>query len=307
MAIPQQVLRQAERAEELQRQLQNPQPTDQSDPAPADPVVTEQKPQAPEKAPEPQAQEKDRADWKAKYLVLKGKYDAEVPRYAAEVRELKSVIASKDAEIAQLKQAHVTPQPQAAAAPDDDFGDFDPDLIRKIESRVRKSVEAELGPVKTELAKSKEEMEREALSRFVADVEAEVPDFASIDASPEFQSWASEVDPLSGVPKGALLNDAIQKRNAPRVIAAYRQFKSEVKGADSVTPEVVKPAHSLSEREVPRAGVGAAVPEQKPIFTRAEISAFYGEVSRGRYRGREELAKNIEAQISLAYQEGRVR
>jgi hypothetical protein len=307
--VPRQALEQLERLEALEAQQVSP------------PVITEQTPAAPnadativdpaaqtETSNQPVVTEPapptERTDWKAKYLVLKGKFDADVPRFAAENRQLRATIQQLTSDLNAAK-ANAAPATGNTAPKEGLESQFDPELVQF----VRDQIEAGTKPLRQELDTTREVQAKSAQQIFVDSVTELVPDYAEIDASDAFQEWASDLDVVSGSTYGELLDDAILKRNAARVKAIYDKFRSEKVGvAKPQTPpaQPFVPA-PLENRVVPQPSVdnGASIVE-KPNFTRAQVAKFYGDRARGVYAGRETEADEIEAQITLAQQEGRV-
>ena len=65
----------------------------------------------------------------------------------------------------------------------------------------------------------------------------------------------------------------------------------------------------MDKQVSPKAAASAAptATDNKPVITQAQIKAFYDDVARGLYRGRQQEAQQIEAKINAAIAEGRVR
>ncbi len=102
MALPKQVEAQLRELEQIEKQIaesQNPAPADpepqSKDNPPAEPSTPEPpaQQQVPvESKPEPTEPAIAEETWQSRYIALKGKYDAEVPRLHADVRELKAQV-----------------------------------------------------------------------------------------------------------------------------------------------------------------------------------------------------------------------
>lgn len=309
--IPRQVLEQAERADRMMAELQTPAPQEPVVAA-VEPVIAEpqppQEPVAPQvetPPPPPQAPPEQRVDWKAKYLVLKGKYDAEVPRMSESIRDLRAQLQLRIEEITQLKSSGA-PTGNTPATPNDD--DFDPELLAAVERRVNAAVK----PLEASVNDTAKVQAQLAWQRFINEVQGEVPDYEAVDATPEFQSWCEELEPIAGKTRGELLDEAIRSQSSGRVIAVYRQYKSATKGAAPSQTNVVQSNEirpvPLAERVVPAPASSAATPEPPAkIWSRGTVAKFYADVTRGLYRNRREEAASIEAEITKAYTEGRVQ
>jgi hypothetical protein len=313
MRLPEAVRRQGEASDQLLEQYRKegevdvvaqadgPQATNDNapPPAPQDTAPTEgSAPQQPAAQAPAQEPPKDRTDWKAKYHVLEGKYRAEVPRMAEEIRSLK-------AEIRELREkAQATPATPSTPPADDYRQKFDPELIDVIEKLAEQKAQALVGPVTQTVQKS-------AFEQFVDRVRKSVPDLDDIDAMHEFGDFMAERDVFSGRTRQDLLNEAAQGGDAERVIAFYDAFKSKLKGANP--PPAEPPALAY---QPPAPPVAAVVPPQSgspgapapaKIWTSSEIASFYASVTKGHYRGREAQVAQIEAEIRKAHMEGRIR
>src|SRR5271166_6079464 len=146
----------------------------------------------------------------------------------------------------------------------------------------------------------------------------------TVNMSPEFQAWLAEVDPYAGAQRGAMLAQAYGKGDVTRVAAFFTGFTKEhaavapsgqqPQPAGQGTPPAATPNVSLASLAAPGTGIGgpaaAGTPNesgQQRVYTAAEISAFYTDVRKGAYRGRDADKQAIEKDIFLAQKQGRVR
>ena len=144
-----------------------------------------------------------------------------------------------------------------------------------------------------------------------------------INSAPEFQAWLEQVDPYAGAKRGAMLAAAYQSHDLPRVAAFFTGFMKEhaavapqgqqQTSAPAGQTQPGTPAVSLASLAAPGTGVGgpanAGAPNEpgQRVYTRAELSAFYADVQKGAYRGREAEKQAIEKDIFLAGKTGRIR
>lgn len=145
-------------------------------------------------------------------------------------------------------------------------------------------------------------------------------DFEAVNVSDDFKSWLLLRDPISGVIRQELLETAWLSIDGPRVLAICNGFLAENPGSTGQQPEAVPPAPPAPQAPrqpmVPleslaapgRARVQSPVTPspQKPVYTRAEVKAFYDAKNRGFYRGKEAEAAGYEAEIILAGTEHRI-
>jgi hypothetical protein len=132
---------------------------------------------------------------------------------------------------------------------------------------------------------------RESRHRLDAQVAAAVPNFREIDQNPYWHRYLLEFDPLSGVVRQKLLNDAVASGDANRVIAFFRGFQQEAGQTAS------SPSHRSRNTAAP----------SKPIYTRDQIGRLYEAHRKGAYAGREAEWNRIENDIFAAQREGRVQ
>jgi hypothetical protein len=213
MALPRQVEAQLRELEQIEKQLaenQNPAPAnpepESADTPPAEsstpePVVKQQAPV--ETKPEPTEPAIAEETWQSRYIALKGKYDAEVPRLHADVRELK-------AQVDALRKASETkpvetkkPTVAEKLVTDADVEAFGSDLIevqRKVAREVAAEFRGELDAMRAENEKLREQLTNTGTQVSEASFEQRlyrmVPDFETVNADPKWIAWLNEVDPL---------------------------------------------------------------------------------------------------------------
>ena len=176
----------------------------------------------------------------------------------------------------------------------------------------------------------------DARSRLYQELHKEVPDWNEINESDGFREWAQQIDPLSGSQRLNLIQNAFQTGQTSRVIAAFKGYKAEQAAlspapgterrqgnvlessgsnqgnanlGNSQSNPSVTPAVDLNALAAPGRARSGQVPTSpdKPIVERHEITQFYADVTRGKYRGREQEQQAIERQIADALRENRVR
>ncbi|NBS69797.1 hypothetical protein EBT31_12930, partial [bacterium] len=137
MALPRAVQQQVDDADALVAQMNGNQPVN---PDTGEPIIAEPQP-APEPQPQPISQEPEpkpavpEETWEQRYHSLKGKFDAEVPRLYAQVREMNDQIKQLVAEnaIAKAQMPQPTPAPAKTLITEQDKEAFGSDLIDLIE------------------------------------------------------------------------------------------------------------------------------------------------------------------------------
>jgi hypothetical protein len=115
-----------------------------------------------------------------------------------------------------------------------------------------------------------------------------------------------------------MLKDAYSRNDTGRVAAFFNGFLAEEAATRPASVQTPQPAPAEAPAKVDlkdlaapgraKSAAGASsAPAAKPIFTRAEIAAFYADQVQGKFRGRDADAARIEQQIWEAQREGRIR
>lgn len=328
---PKQVQRQAEEMkrydEEMERLARGEAPPSEE---PAEPPKaddpTDDTPDPAEATPPPAPQtselEEELAKYKQRYNSLQGKYNSEVPRLTSELKELKAQMA----ELVEAAKNHKTPEPAKSKIEDVTEADveaFGADLIDLIKrqsaatSREMASVyEAEIKSLKAEnkklldkLGNVEQTQQYSSQQQVLAKLGEMVPDWEQINQNEKFLDWLGELDPMSGQPRQAYLNDALEKLDPKRLAHVFNTFKQQSGLAQpqkkAANPEVqrqVAPGKSKATPSTPSASSA-----DTKIWTAREIEQFYNDVRAGVYAGKEVEARSIEQQIDLAVAQGRFK
>lgn len=189
----------------------------------------------------------DRTDWKQKYSVLQGKYDAEVPRLHVDLREangavrnLQEQVNTLQATVASLQAVsdrRPTDPPPPAVSPEE-IEQFGPDLIDVIERKAQevadKIVAARIGKVETSVQQVQESVAstgktvaKSARDRVYEQLNLRVPEWATINKSDEFMAWLHKEDGLSGQMRGVTLRGMFERNDADGVVKIFKSFQKE--------------------------------------------------------------------------------
>lgn len=325
MAIPEQVARQSEAAERRQQELLVPQSPGETPPS-GEPPGGEQPPGEtppsggqPGSAPDLHA-ELEKAN--QRYRSLQGMYEAERRRAGEQIERMTEQI---DKLLAAQTAKPVEPAAQPAHAPDDveTFGAETIDFVTRVSTNVARSVATQvveqmlaqkLTPITQTVNAVTERVQKSAADEYYEALSATVPDWQTINVDPEFMQWLAQPDPFSGMPRQALLADAHQRLEHPRVAAMFNAWKSAT-GRPAATPAA--PAAASQQRRPPAderatlvepnrssSGVRPGGQTQGRTYTRAEVSKFYRDVREGRLDA--DTATVVERDILLAQSQGRI-
>jgi len=281
-----------------------------------------------EQAPASQANEQMPADDKSeetfeqKYRTLQGMYNAEVPRLHAEKRELTNRVQQLEQLIASMNakpaQSQAPAQKLITEQDIEDYGDSI-DVMRKVFREEMASKDTEINELRGLMRQMQSSVvpqvhqlsQNYAVSneqRFWADLQVAVPDWQDINGSREFQTWLLEIDPLTGIPRQTYLDDAQRNLDVRRVTNFFAAWKGMTGGPDARTNREAQSTSELERQVTPgkgRSGGSKPLGESK-TYTTDDIRAFFADVQKGKYRGKETERARIERDIFAAQREGRI-
>jgi hypothetical protein len=259
--------------------------------------------------------------WKQRFLTLKGKYDAEVPRLHTELKELRTKLeelatrrVETPAEPAKPKSKRVTEKDQETFGADlldvikRQAEEIAADALADLQSKVGK-LESENEQLKAQVTGVSTTQSQTAQEVYFGKLTTAVPDWEAINVSPGFLEWLGEVDELSGHTRQAFLDEAFQTLNVARTAKLFNAYK-KVLAASAPPP----PAPTKQEVQRQVAPGKSKTPPGPPasdaaskIWTANEIDRFYQEVRAGHYRNNPAELNRIEAEIDAAVASGRVK
>lgn len=313
MNLPRAVIEAERKAEEALQRLQAARQPQQSQPDQAQPTGDSQPPTsdaasatpapAADPAPAPTTTPPGEGDdkWEARYKTLHGKYNAEVPRLHAALKERDSKLNSLTEEVEALKAAVSAAPRESLIKPEEvnEFGEPLVDLIRRAARDEMKDKDAEIAKLKREVESVKTTTVENKEVSFYDKLASAVPDWMAINDDPDFHAWLGEVDDLTGAQRQDILTAAEEKRDADRVARFFKAFKKVQENKSAAATA------SLDSQVAPVASRVDEPPKGKKIWTRAEIADFYARDRRGELT--EEQSAAIDKEVQLAIRERRVR
>ena len=340
MALPKKVRAQVEAAESAYNEIYGDGKKSSEPKPPKEDEAPEAQTQEPEEvqAGSPQAKEQpetkpepkkdDAAAWEQRYRVLQGKYDAEVPRLHRQVRglnekieELQALVQSLEAKAA---EAPVLEKTGEQLLSEDDIEDYGEDLINVIKRAAKEELLPELRRLEEENARLKQHLSgvssvvvESAKEKLERTLDSEVPSWRELNEDEEFLNWLDQYDEFSGVRRLDLLRRAYEANDAARVVAFFKGFIKEhaaLTGAYGDTKPSEEGGAKVSMETLvapgkPKGGdaqQGRTQTDER-VWTQSEIAAFYRDVQRGKFNGRESEKQAIEREIVNAVKTGRIR
>jgi hypothetical protein len=279
---------------------------------------------------QPRGKEDDYEALQHRYRTLQGMFNAEVPRLRAEKQELSGRLQSLEELVASLSVSKGSAGSGSVAA--DEFGSTlvteedvqeygaSIDVMRRVSreelspvmqqlvalERAVMSMQSEVVPtVKTMVA----DQTNSKTARFVNTLTQEVPDWRTINDDPDFHTWLYQTDLATGETRQSLLADAQSKLDAKRAVYFFKTWigESGYSGSTAEDPHDVNAELARQTAPAKRGGGGGRPTQAKQkTYTRVEVAAFYDDVRKGLYRGREEEKARLESDIFAAQQEGRI-
>lgn len=323
MALPKQVQAQLAEVEELEkaikaRETKSKKTEDQADTETDGPDAETQEVAKPAEAKPADTSSTDVADdFEQRYRTLRGKYDAEVPRLHQQVRELTDKLGALQKQVTEKKTAEPTkPKEKVSLVTDADRAEFGEELI-DVQRRVAREVSQEYEDRLEAQARVIEELRSQVANTgsrlgemsFAQQLNTLVPDFAQIDRDERWVAWLNEYDPMLRSPRRVQAKAAFDAGDAEAVAHYVQLWKQSItaptgQGRDPRQSELEKqvaPNRSASSASVKSTGRDAKV------YSEREVNNVWTKIRTLNTRGQYDEAAKLEAEITAAYLEGRVR
>ena len=322
MALPKQVQAQLDEVEEMEKELQardaKPQEVDQ-----ADTEVDTSEPEAKEAlklvetepANTSPTDVEDELTFEQRYRTLQGKYDAEVPRLYDQVRDLEDRIDRLQASNARPKTVEPTkPKEKVSYVTDADRAEFGEELI-DVQRRVAREVSEEYQEQFAKQAQVIKELEQKIANTgnqvgamsFTQRLAQLVPDFDAIDKDERWIAWLNEHDPMTRGPRRIQAENAFKAGDAEAVAHYVNLFRGN---SDTEKPKSQRQAELEKQVAPNRSGNGSrtqSTGKDSKIYSEREVEAVWNKIQTLTVRGQTDDAAKLEAEITTAYLEGRVR
>jgi len=330
MALPRQVQAQLAEVEELEKTL-NAQTEAPKKKKAKEPKVSEVTPEdteaevpveaeaavEPEDAKPADTSPTDVADeFEQKYKTLRGKYDAEVPRLHSQVKDLTAKLNNLAESLAAKPKEPTKPKEKVSYVTDEDRAEFGEELIgvqRRVAQEVSQEYEgrfeqqsAIIEQLQKQLKLTGNQVGEMSFSQKLSQI---VPDFASIDNDERWVEWLNEYDPMLRGPRRDQAAQAFNNGDA-EAVAHYVKLWKESLGPD-VPQERQNRQAELEKQVAPNRSANSAttksVGKDAKFYSEREIAAAWNKIRTLNTRHKYDEATKLEADITTAYLEGRVR
>ena len=299
---------------------------------PAEPDSTHEEPVVPPTSPPAASEEQpvvppeeSEEKYRDRYMSLKGKYDAEVPRMAADLRELKQ-------QLTQLTQT----KPQETTPPVDtvvnerieklrtEYGD---DFIEDWKALIANEIKSAIEPIKTQTLSVEESQTQLAQREFVSQLSKAAPQGwenlwdSHVAAKngvpapdPKFVEFLAKTDPNGFYTYGQILEDANTNWDNARmakVFSIYTELNKVAVPPVAAPTTLQQPVPSVNPSQqamvAPNRSVSqpAPAPDDTKIWSKADISQFQTDDRMGKYTP--EQSEALWNDLMLAPAQNRIR
>jgi len=316
MQLPKSVQDAVKQSDDLQKQLNEPKPEDQkgTTPLPESGTPDGTKDTLPsdvdDQTPPAQAPEED---WEQKYLTLQGKFNAQVPRLQQDIRRLQGQMSAIANENQQLKEAATKPQTQDdhgdPALDKDSFSEYGEefgtlvDTIEKLRTD-NATLAQQLKSISGDITDDRQANAQANYDGYMAEVSGNITklggNFSDLNSDPKFLNWLRQYPEGEAESRHAKLLRAESGQNSAATMEIFTEYlrPTQKQKPKPPTPNVQPPPSPTAS--------GIPVQPEGRMWTRAEISQFFQDKVKGVFKGKEEEAAQIEADIHAAPGQGRV-
>jgi len=264
---------------------------------------------------------KPETDWEKRFNGLKASYDREVPKLRGEldtahtaVDEVNSKMAALQEKIEQLESKPEVTAPAPVVFTDEEreqYGDGYINMMEKVAEQSNTELVKTLMDVQAELASLKQgqkQVKEHAVvsdeQRFFSGMNERVgSDWEKTNTNPEFLKFLDEEVPYSGKTRLDFLREARKNLDLEQVSGIFNDFKATSTNGESQDDVPSIPEELISPNS--KGGGKPPAPELR-VYTSQEVTDFYTDKTKGRYKGKEEEARAIEKDIIAAGQQGRI-
>ena len=329
MALPKQVQAQLAELEELEKTLEaqkKPKLVKDEEVKPdeeqldTEAEVTEEPVAAtpePEEAKSADTSPTDVADeFEQKYKTLRGKYDAEVPRLHQQVRDLNGKLEELAKSLEAKPEPPTKSKEKVSYVTDADRAEFGEELI-DVQRRVAQEVSQEytermeqqdavIQKLQEQLAKTGNDVGEMSFTQRLHSV---VPDFAEIDNDERWVAWLNEHDPMLRGPRRDQAAAAFQAGDAEAVLHYVNLFKESISEPETAPRQ--QRQTELEKQVAPNRSANSvrtqSANQNSKIYSPKEVDNAWTKVRTLNTKGKYADAEKLEAELTAAYMEGRVR
>ena len=318
MALPKQVQAQLAEVEEYEKALeaqQNPQAVEMDTEAK---VGTEAEAAPPSDKVEPadtSPTDVEEETFKQKYATLLGKYDAEVPRLHQQVRELNGELGQIRKDIAAKPVEPTKSKEKVSFVTDEDRAEYGEELLdvqRRVAQEVSQDYQGQIEQQNAVISQLQEKLASTGSQvgemDFSQRLQQAVPDWSQIDNDERWVAWLNEHDPMLRGQRRVLAQAAFDNGDVEAVSDYVKLWKASLG-----EPDVAKQNRKteLEKQVAPNRSANStrtqSAAQNSKIYSTREVDNAWTKVRTLNTRGQYAEAEKLEAELTVAYMEGRVR
>lgn len=280
MALPDAVAKQGEAADKLQEEI-------------AKGMVVEAVAKPEEPSPEPEKKEKEKkpeqapapspepVDWENRYKALKGNYDRDISDLRGRLDKANTTIENLNSLIVQMGQEKPKPEKEpetekpGGQVPSDaamkglnpsDFEGYGDEMIAMV--KVVNEQAGLIQKLKEQIGNTENRITETDQDRFFSNLAKAIPDWEKVNTDTRWLAWLAEADPMSGVQRQVLLDNARDQFDAQRAARIFNAFKQDVGWKPEETPQPQPESSPLEEQVAMETGPETPAPQERKGITR---------------------------------------
>lgn len=250
-------------------------------------------------------------DWEKDYKALRSNSDNYKFNTRTELAQLKESNLNLNKEIKELRSKVVVPKEDMwkDTFSEDDAKIVGPEALAMMQKAASTAANASTKELQEQLDKERAlrlKQEEQAIVNdkqaanaiFLDRLSSVVPDYAEINLDPKFAEFIKGDDPVNGGTRLMHFKNAERSGNVMAVANYMKDFSTVSSTKDS-----------LEDRIAPKGTVSAPIKtdsEQRTLIPQAEITKFYTDVAKGRYKGKQALVDQLTAKYDLAFLNGSI-
>lgn len=251
-----------------------------------------------------------------KYKTLQGKYDAEVPRLHQQIRDLNAKLQELEKAQKKPESEPTKPKEKVSYVTDADRAEFGEELIdvqrrvaREVAEEYQEQIAAQTKVIKELEAKIANTGNQVGQMSFAQRLTQLVPDFEQVDRDERWVAWLNEHDPMLRAPRRTQAKAAFDAGDADAVAHYVNLWKASI--ADTQEPVKARRQSELEKQVAPNRSANSvktqSVGRDAKVYSAREVEAVWTKIRTLNTRGMLDEAAKLEAEITAAYLEGRVR
>lgn len=295
----------------------------------ADDAAGEEAPHPVEQEPKQGKKSKDDEETlMQKYRTLQGMYNAEVPRLHSQnkelqqrVQQMEQLLSTLSSEQQQSKSTQGMTEAEQRLVSDQDVEEYGEsiDIMRKVSreeympvtqkiAQLEKYLEQLQSNVVPQVNNLAQQQKASTEQQFWSQLSSAVPNWREVNDDPDFQTWLLEVDPLFGIRRQTMLEDAQRNFDAERVVNFFKTWTGQTGRGEAKAAQNSQRSSELEKQVAPgraRSAASSTASDAK-TYSPEDIKKFFNDVRQGKYKGREKERDRMERDIFAAQAEGRI-